>query len=697
MKIEYQKPWFIKPKLNEDQSNVITQGSFTINISFKIKRDFIKDKKIGFIGVPGKNFGLSYDYNVDLFVFEFWTKENDGDKFNCFTYDFMNDDLLSKGVTLTLTYDKNEYKIYCNYKIIDTIVNSNQLIDAYINEPIYLGCHNIDSTNPTHRCITEMEIDHLSIYNDVIDLRNLKNYISNPQSLKDSYDFDTLYCYYNLKDKNDDFLLMDELKDKTFLKKKNKMSDVGFELMKDKLNSVGCGFCLAKWTQVTMHLHNGTTHSCHHPEPHKIGLEEIKRNPTALHNSKTKKQARKEMLEGSRPSECQYCWNVEDNTTSFSDRIFKSSEPWSEPYFNEISNSSWRDDFNPKYVEVSFSNTCNFKCAYCGPEYSSKWMEEINTYGPYRLSYEYNGTKRMEERDTKPYRYSDDNPYVNAFWEWFPDLYNSLDTFRITGGEPLLAKDTWKVLDYIIESENPNTNLKLSINSNLGVTDDLIDKLIEKLEIITNEKRVKEIIIFTSCEGDGKQAEYARFGLDFNKLFVNIDRILTSLPKVTIVIMATFNVFSIFSYENLIKRVLKSKIKHFNNERYWNSALILDTSYLRHPPFLSFRILKDYINVEYFNRCIKFMKFNTTFRSLNFHKMQEITDVGFSLQEIEKITRIRDIFIADYETDSKLFDKDKLDFVKFIREYEIRRGYVCEEYFPELVKFIKKIEYENKI
>ena len=32
-----------------------------------------------------------------------------------------------------------------------------------------------------------------------------------------------------------------------------------------KLNKVGCGFCLAKWTQVTMHLGLGMTHSCHHP------------------------------------------------------------------------------------------------------------------------------------------------------------------------------------------------------------------------------------------------------------------------------------------------------------------------------------------------------------------------------------------------------------------------------------------------
>ena len=71
------------------------------------------------------------------------------------------------------------------------------------------------------------------------------------------------------------------------------MSENQFEVIKNKLDSVGCGFCLAKWTQVTMHLHNGLTHSCHHPSPHKIPLQEIKNNPSALHNTRFKKEKRK--------------------------------------------------------------------------------------------------------------------------------------------------------------------------------------------------------------------------------------------------------------------------------------------------------------------------------------------------------------------------------------------------------------------
>jgi len=697
MKIEYSKPWFLKPKSTEDQTNIISDGLYTISLTFRVLKNYKQDNKIGFLGIPGKNFGLSYDYKVNYFVFEFWTEilDDDGEivsKFNHFLYDTIDPNTFKNFINITIQFDGFTYYLYKDFKLFDTIDISTKLISDYEKEPIYIGCHNMDSITSEHKCMTEMDVNHFSVFKSIIDIKTLEKIVKNEIDIKSTKEYETLYALFNLENTNEEFLIIEENIGKTFLKRKNKMSTVGFDMIKDKLDNVGCGFCLAKWTQVTMHLHNGTTHSCHHPEPHKIGLEEISRNPSALHNSKIKKQARKEMLEDRRPSECQYCWNVEDNSNSFSDRVFKSSEPWSEPYFHEISKSNWRDDYNPKYAEISFSNTCNFKCAYCGPEYSSKWMEEINQYGPYNLSYEYNGTRRMEERETKPYKHSEENPYVEAFWEWFPELYDSLDTFRITGGEPLLHKDTWKVLDHIINSESPNKNLKLSINSNLGVPDELIENLIQKLDRIILDNRVHELIIFTSCDAYGKQSEFTRYGMNFEKLFQNIDKILTKLPKVTVVIMSTFNIFSVFSYELLIKKVHKMKLKHFNNMRYWNTALILDTSYLRHPPFMSFRLLKDYINVNLFDRWIKYMKFNSTFRSLNFHKTQIVSDVGFSTQEIEKIVRIKDIFTADYNTDTNSFDKDKKDLLNFVDEYKVRRNLDVNEYFPELKEFFEKIK-----
>ena len=698
MKVEYEKPWFVKPKLGEDQKNIIMNSSYTISLSFSVGQNYKRDDKIGFFGVPGKNFGVSYDYVKKLFVFEFWTKDPKGNPvFNCYTYESVTEKMYDKKTNITLTYNGSEYKIFFDFKLLDLIESNSVLIDDYINEPIYIGCHNIDSINQSHRNLTEMDVFHFSVFKTPLPINEVKIFVNKTNRNLEKFS-DNLLCVFDFESQTgEEFIILDDYKDKYFLKKKNKNSSIGFEIAKKKLDDVGCGFCLAKWTQVTMHLHNGTTHSCHHPEPHKVSLEELSRNPTALHNSKVKKMARKEMLENKRPSECSYCWNVEDTSNSFSDRVFKSSEPWSEPYFDEISKSDWRSNFNPKYVEVSFSNTCNFKCAYCGPEYSSKWMEEINDHGPYQLSFEYNGTKRMEERNTKPYKHSEDNPYVNSFWEWFPDLYKSMDTFRITGGEPLLSKDTWKVLDFILETNEPNRNLKLSINSNLGVPDNLIDRLIEKLDNIIRNNLVKEIIIFTSCDGYGIQSEYTRYGMNFEKLFNNIDKVLTSLPKVTIVVMSTFNIFSVFSYESLIRKVHELKIKHFNPHRYWSSSIILDTSYLRQPSFMSFRLLKGYISEDFFDRWIKYMKFNSTYRSLNFLQMQNVTDVGFSTQEIEKVSRLKDIFTSDQNLNDSELLQHKIDLNTFVKQYETRRGLKVLEVYPELETFFEKIENENRI
>ena len=47
------------------------------------------------------------------------------------------------------------------------------------------------------------------------------------------------------------------------------------------------------------------------------------------------------MLTGKRPKECDYCWNVEDNSNEYSDRIYKSSESWSRPFYKEIVDTPW--------------------------------------------------------------------------------------------------------------------------------------------------------------------------------------------------------------------------------------------------------------------------------------------------------------------------------------------------------------------
>jgi MoaA/NifB/PqqE/SkfB family radical SAM enzyme len=456
------------------------------------------------------------------------------------------------------------------------------------------------------------------------------------------------------------------------------MSDNPYYLrVKSELDEVGKGMCLAKWTQVTLQLQSGHNHSCHHPATHKISETEIARNPSALHNTRYKKQRRREMLNGERPSECDYCWNVEDNSERFSDRIFKSAESWSYPFKDEIINSDWRQDYNPKYVEVAFSNACNFKCSYCGPAYSTKWAEEIKSHGGYPTLDNFNSNDWLLKENKVPILQSEYNPYVEAFWKWWPELYRDLHTFRITGGEPLLSKDTWGVLDYIINEENPNRDLKLAINSNLGAPDNLIDKFIEKIKRIEDENRVKEFVIFTSVDTWGEQAEYIRNGLEFNRFWNNVNKILEKCPRVILTFMVTYNALSVFKYDKLISEVHKLKSLYGNNDRYWNSATFLDTSYLRYPQHQTIKILP----YQYSENILNQAKLVSYYSTPSF----DTRDIGYSDVEIQKVRRLYDWMISPQNPDEQL--KHRYSFYKFFNEHDKRRGTDFCKTFPELEEF----------
>jgi organic radical activating enzyme len=453
-----------------------------------------------------------------------------------------------------------------------------------------------------------------------------------------------------------------------------------FEKTKEKLDKVGKGFCLAKWTQVTLQLQTGHNHSCHHPVTHKISELEVAQNPSALHNTNYKKNRRREMMEGLRPKECDYCWNIEDNSNEFSDRVYKSTEPWSMQYFDEVLKTKGEKDINPKYVEVSFSNICNFKCSYCGPAFSSQWMDEIQQHGSYPTSTNFNNLDYLKSTDQMPIPHNKKNPYVDAFWKWWPDLYKDLHTFRITGGEPLLAKDTFDVLDFINSEPNPNTKLNLSINTNLSAPEKIFNEFREKITKLMDEEKVNEFILFTSCDAHGEHANYIRHGFNYDLFIERINILLTENPKLTIIIMSTYNALSVPSYKGLIKDVYELKKKYHSAERYYGSSVILDSSYLRWPPHQSVKILdKEWID-----------EVNSQAQLMDFYEQVRVGDDGYGFTDIE-ITKVKRIaeWMKNHDDDST-FLKNRKDFFIFVRHHDMRRGTNFLEIFPEFDELYKK-------
>lgn len=444
-----------------------------------------------------------------------------------------------------------------------------------------------------------------------------------------------------------------------------------FEPMKELLDNKGCGFCLAKWTQVTTHLGSGITHSCHHVGAHKIPIVELETNPSALHNTLEKKERRKEMLAGERPAECDYCWRIEDNG-EYSDRVQKSLENWSTVDHDKIIASTGDENFNPRYMEISFSNVCNFKCAYCGPPFSSKWAEEVKAEGPYKLHMShYNGIKEHEVQI--PVR--EHNPYIEAFWKWFPDAAKDLKVFRITGGEPLLSKDTWKVIDYLLE--NPQPNLEFSINTNSCPPDNLWEKFVSKLNELEKAKAVKSITVFTSAEGTGDQLAYSRYGLDWNLLTRNVTHLLKNTTRTKVSFMSAVNLYSVPSFKLYVQYVLDLMTK-FNTK---DKRITIDFAYVRHPEFLDIQIVPKDMMEEYVKPAIDLMRDN-----LRWPLFQD-----WEIQRIERI--YSDCINRYYRNDPAELKKIRLNryrFLQFTKEYDRRRGTNFLEVFPEFEQFYKE-------
>ena len=349
--------------------------------------------------------------------------------------------------------------------------------------------------------------------------------------------------------------------------------DEAADKAKEQLDEISPTMCYAKWSQVSMHLTNGKTHSCYHPPTHSIDVNELQTNPSALHNTKEKKEQRALMLKGERPDGCSYCWNIED-TGGRSDRVYRSGEYWAQNAREEIAEAGADGNINPRYVEVNFNQACNFKCSYCSPHLSTAWHEEIDEHGPYQImDGEHNNTDSLNKGGLMPLRVAQkENPYVTAFWKWWPELYKNLEVFRMTGGEPLMDSNTFKVLDYVYE--NPNAWLEMSLTSNMCppkpiLMDMLISKLqkMEEIQIWEDPNKFnpnsgnnwyvapacKNFSTFVSVDGFGEQAEYMRNGLCFKTLQNNVQRILKETDNTTVTFINTFNLLSVTSLREFLQ------------------------------------------------------------------------------------------------------------------------------------------------
>lgn len=420
------------------------------------------------------------------------------------------------------------------------------------------------------------------------------------------------------------------------------------------LNSKSSSFCGAKWGNSTLWLGSGETSSCHLPPVHKIDPEQILLDPAKLHNTDHKIKMRQLMKDGHKPSECDYCWKIESMGTDYiSDRVFKSLQ------FTPEEMQQWFDKpadarIIPPTLEVMFDRTCNFACSYCNANFSTTWERDIKNHGNYDLETSGGGAFKHDGTANNCYEKTE-NPYIKAFWEWWPELSKELRTLRVTGGEPLMSTDVWKLIDLFAEEKYL---FELGINTNLGAKKSIIDRLIQR------SHDINKLTLFTSMETTGAQAEYIRDGLDYESWCDNVERILAESNVKRIVVMMTINALCLFNITEIMDQIMLWK-------RRYGNRISMSINFLRFPAFQSLTVLPDSIR-------------ETSYKNLSdwLNKNRDNPDlIVTEKSDVERLISYVNIIETPHSYDTDL-DKNRKDFKKFYTQYSSRRD-ISINVFPQ--------------
>jgi organic radical activating enzyme len=446
------------------------------------------------------------------------------------------------------------------------------------------------------------------------------------------------------------------------------------EEMKEQL---GPALCLAKWKQVSLHLPTGLNNSCYHPPLHKIELSDIENHPSGLHNTAYKKSQRVIMLKNERPAECQYCWNMED-LGQLSDRHYRSGEPWASIDFDAIKNSAGDENIVPSYVEVNFNHACNLACSYCSPQFSSTWQGEVDKLGGYPTSLSHNDPSHFVGRN-RPIPAREHNPYVEAFWQWWPELYPKLQHFRMTGGEPLMDKNTYRVFDYVLALPKPD--LHLNVTSNFSVEPQLWNKYFDYVKQLCNTN-IEHFMQYVSLDsGVPEHAEYIRHGMNFHRVKSRVNHFLHDIPnRNSLTFIITMNNLSVLGLQSQLEWILNLRKQHSHTyQRVW-----FDTPVLRQPAWQSLQTLPESY-ASLLDHAADWMESNLETDQDPFH--------GFKDYEVQRLRRDIAWMREGQKQDNSVA---KADFYRFFSEHDRRRGTDFLKTFPEMRAWWAECEYHAR-
>ena len=279
-------------------------------------------------------------------------------------------------------------------------------------------------------------------------------------------------------------------------------------------------FCMLPW----MHMHafpDGRAYPCCLSDYwHPVG--DLRKNTMEeVWNQEPYRLMRQNMLEDKPCKECTKCYEQEQHG-AFSMRNDANRNYGH--HIQEVENThddGHNPDFKIRYWDVRFSNLCNFRCRSCGPIFSSNWFNDhVKLYGvvPDVL---------RRPMDRIEYTTGDEDGMIAQMEPHIPYL----EQVYFAGGEPLIMKEHYYLLEKLIEAGK--TDIRLLYNTNFS------ELRYKDKHVFDYWKHFKNVSVGASLDASGARAELMRKGTDWKQTVENRERMMQEVPHVDFYVSST--------------------------------------------------------------------------------------------------------------------------------------------------------------
>lgn len=285
-------------------------------------------------------------------------------------------------------------------------------------------------------------------------------------------------------------------------------------------------FCVSPW----IHLHvwpNGSAYPCCMTPPSFIAGNIEKNSIQEIANSELMKSIRNDMLQDKPAESCQRCYELEKSGSGSLRTYFQN-------HFSQHNIKAFETNFDGSieklrmaYVDIRFSNVCNFKCRTCGLALSSGWYEDDRALKPHS-----NEPKFQKVIDKAP-----------DLWQQFESFIDDVEEINFVGGEPMFTDEHWKILEEL--DRRGKYNVRLTYNTNFSTFH------YKNYDAIEFWKKFKNVEVKASLDGAHERGEYIRKGLRWDKVVENRKRMLKEAPHIKFQINCTvsnMNVWHILDF-----------------------------------------------------------------------------------------------------------------------------------------------------